>query len=134
MIMHIIYRHYEREEKFDRKVWGIASDIVVYNALWDIQGRFEEKNMWELHDMSKIPKSLLNKSVEDTYIGLLNYFEDNEEDKLGRNIEDNEEDNENEKQNDLLDIESYSFQNNMDTISQILGTEDLNCDIETLMD
>ena len=25
------------------------------------------------------------------------------------------------------------FQNNMDTISQILGTEDLNCDIETLM-
>ena len=65
--------------------------------------------MWELHDMSKIPKSLLNKSVEDTYFGLLNYFEDNEEDKLGRNIEDNEEDNENEKQNDLLDIESYSF-------------------------
>ena len=133
MIMHIIYRHYEREEKFDSKVWGIASDIVVFNALWDIQGRFEEKNMWELHDMSKIPKSLLNKSVEDTYIGLLNYFEDNEEDKLGRNIEDNEEDNENEKQNDLLDIESYSFQNNIDTISQILGTEDLNCDIETLM-
>ena len=80
MIMHIIYRHYEREEKFDRKVWGIASDIVVFNALWDMQGRFEEKNMWDLHDMSKIPKSLLNKSVEDTYIGLLNYFEDNEED------------------------------------------------------
>ena len=85
--------------------------------------------------ISKYDEKALIETIEAmmTETEVVENAEDNEEDKLGRNIEDNEEDNENEKQNDLLDIESYSFQNNMNTISQILGTEDLNCDIETLM-
>ena len=110
-----------------RENGDIDIDLPIQNYL----PKFNPKNVYD--------KSITLRQLMSHRAGILrepaygNYFEDNEEDKLGRNIEDNEEDNENEKQNDLLDIESYSFQNNMNTISQILGTEDLNCDIETLM-
>ena len=71
LILHFIYQHNFRQKQFDPKIWSLACDIVIYQAIHQLEieyGKFKESGT---QFISQLPTNLLSLSSEKVYKILL---------------------------------------------------------------
>ncbi|MCE7734487.1 MAG: hypothetical protein GPJ54_06395 [Candidatus Heimdallarchaeota archaeon] len=75
LVLHLIYDHTIRKKERDKKLWGFASDVIVYQIMVDLAIPMGRQDSWSIPSMTQIPEEMLNISTERVYKLLLDNLE-----------------------------------------------------------
>lgn len=127
LLIHIIFRHHKRQKETIPKIWGLASDIVVFNYLNVFNREWMIPNDWVLPSLETLPDHLLNHTVEETYRLLMLDLKDEAQENEGRSADNND---------DQLETHPNLEEYLMDTITikaEQMGLNNIQCDIEEMI-
>ena len=71
LILHFIYQHNLRQKQFDPKIWSLACDIVIYQAIHHLELEYGNFKDSRTNFINQLPSNLLSLSSEKVYKILL---------------------------------------------------------------